>query len=269
MLVLAGDRRAPARRQRAPPHVALLYPARRSCAGGNALAVAGTPIDGASDHGTHEAINLPDPDGNGLELAADRPRAQWPELSGSGAYAGEPGPLERAGLLALAGDRPAAPPRRHAAPGLAVGHVHLHVPDLGDELRFHRDVLGFDVVTALPSAVFVSAGGYHHHLAFNLWRGEGIPPAPAAGTLGLRHWTVVVDGAGELEAVRDRARQAGIAPVEHAGGLLLRDPAGIAVVVRPERCGAAGDRIARHRIDPRTRGSGSRTDPGSGLQSRG
>jgi catechol 2,3-dioxygenase-like lactoylglutathione lyase family enzyme len=63
--------------------------------------------------------------------------------------------------------------------------VHLHVGDLERRLAFYRDVLGFELMTFLPGAAFVSAGGYHHHLAFNVWRGEGVPPAPA-GRVGLR-----------------------------------------------------------------------------------
>jgi catechol 2,3-dioxygenase len=85
-------------------------------------------------------------------------------------------------------------------------------------------------MTDLGSAVFVSAGGYHHHVGYNVWRGNGVPPAPE-GAVGLRHWTLVVAGDGELAAVRARLAAVG-APVEdHDGGLLSRDPSGIAVHV--------------------------------------
>ena len=151
------------------------------------LAETQTPIQGASDHGTHEAIYLPDPDGNGIELAADRPRERWPRTL---EYAGGPHPLDLDGLLAtVAGEEP----RPVAGPGLAIGHVHLHVGDLERGLGFYRDVLGFELMAFIPgAAAFVAAGGYHHHLGFNVWRGEGVPPAPQ-GRVGLRHWTVVLD----------------------------------------------------------------------------
>ena len=102
-----------------------------------------------------------------------------------------------------------------------MGHLHLHVGDVEQGLAFYRDVLGFELMTRLPSAAFVSAGGYHHHLAFNTWRGEDVPPAPP-GTVGLRHWTVRLPGAEDVAAVRERAGDA-------VDGDLIRDPWGIAV----------------------------------------
>jgi catechol 2,3-dioxygenase len=213
-------------------HYALLFPSREELARA-ALRLAGTrtPIQGASDHGTHEAIYLPDPDGNGIELAADRPREAWPDLANPG-WDGGPRPLDMDALLAtVAGEQP----RREAAPGLAIGHVHLHVGDVERGLAFYRDVIGFDVVMYFPpQAAFVSAGGYHHHLAFNIWRGEGVPPVPE-GRVGLRHWTVVLEDREEVAAVSERIREAGITPEEREGGFLVRDPWGIAVLfVAPE-----------------------------------
>ena len=72
-----------------------------------------------------------------------------------------------------------------------MGHLHLHVGDVDRGLAFYRDVLGFEEQANLGSAAFVSAGGYHHHLGFNVWRGPGVGPAPEH-TVGLRHWTVVL-----------------------------------------------------------------------------
>jgi catechol 2,3-dioxygenase len=206
-------------------HYALLFPSRQELArAALRLAATQTPIQGASDHGTHEAIYLPDPDGNGIELAADRPRELWPRPL---EYAGGPHPLDLDGLLAtIAGEVP----RGKASPGLVVGHIHLHVGDLERGLGFYRDVLGFELMTFMPgAAAFVAAGGYHHHLGFNIWRGEGVPPVPEGG-VGLRYWTVVLDDPEEVAAVRERIREAGIASEEREGGFLVRDPWGLAVL---------------------------------------
>jgi catechol 2,3-dioxygenase len=209
-------------------HVALLYPSREELARvARRLAVTRVPIQGASNHGTHEAIYLPDPDGNGLELAADFPREQWPDISGPEGSGNGPAPLDLDGLLDTVRGEPLT---ARAAAGVTVGHVHLHVADLDAATGFYRDGLGFEVMTDLGTAVFVSAGGYHHHVGFNVWRGRGVPPVPA-DAVGLRHWTLVVDGPDELAAVRERLLATG-APVEsHGAGLLSRDPSGTAVLV--------------------------------------
>jgi catechol 2,3-dioxygenase len=209
-------------------HVALLYPTREELARvAIRLAVTRVPIQGASNHGTHEAIYLPDPDGNGLELAADFPREQWPDISGPEGYGGGPAPLDLDALLrTIAGEDLT----EHAAPGLTVGHVHLHVGDLDASTRFYRDGLGFAVMTDLGTAVFVSAGGYHHHVGFNVWRGRGVPPVPA-DAVGLRHWTLVVADADELAAVRARLEAIGAPVEEREDGVVARDPSGTAVRV--------------------------------------
>jgi catechol 2,3-dioxygenase len=229
LVVLHEDPSArPAGRHGGLYHVALLYPTREELARvAIRLAITRVPIQGASNHGTHEAIYLPDPDGNGLELAADFPREQWPDISSPDGYAGGPAPLDLDDLLAtIAGEDPVA----HAAPGVTVGHVHLHVGDLDAATRFYREGLGFAVMTDLGTAVFVSAGGYHHHVGVNVWRGRGVPPVPA-DAVGLRHWTLVVANADELAAVRNRLQAIGAPVEERDGGVLARDPSGTAVRV--------------------------------------
>jgi catechol 2,3-dioxygenase len=198
-------------------HVALLHPSREELARAlMRLADTRTFIEGASDHGISEAIYLPDPDGNGIELAADRPREAWPPDWGDL----RPQPLDMHGLIRLvASERP----NRQADPGLVVGHLHLHVGDVERGLAFYRDVVGFEVQALLPSAAFVSAGGYHHHLAFNVWRGTGVAPAPP-GTVGLREWTVLLPE-DDLTALLGRLDAAG---VPRDGGLTA-DPWGNAI----------------------------------------
>jgi catechol 2,3-dioxygenase len=217
VLVLVEDPLArPAGRHAGLYHYALLYPSREELARAAVrLSVTQTPIQGASDHRTHEAIYLSDPDGNGIELAADRPRELWPADLG---YAGGPAPLDFSALLGtVAGEDPSP----QVGAGLRMGHLHLHVGDVERGLAFYRDVLGFEVQANLGSAAFVSAGGYHHHLGFNVWNGVGVEPAPAH-TVGLRHWTVVVPNVQEIRARVDGAE-------DFEGGFLVRDPWGTAV----------------------------------------
>jgi catechol 2,3-dioxygenase len=219
----------PAGRHAGLYHYALLFPTREELArAGRRVAESGTRIDGASDHGTHEAIYLPDPDGNGIELAADRPREQWPATRGADALASGPAPLDIASLFA---EIDGSPPSPVAQPGLAIGHMHLHVGDLDAATRFYRDGVGFEVMMALPSAVFVSAGGYHHHVGFNLWRGAAVGPAPA-DAVGLRHWTLLTENATERDAAEQRLGALGVSLERRADGTLARDPSGNAVLIR-------------------------------------
>jgi catechol 2,3-dioxygenase len=215
----------PAGRHAGLYHVALLHPSRQELArAALRLMATRTAVYGASDHGTHEAIYLPDPDGNELELAADRPREAWPELR---VVDGGPAPLDVADLLSVvAGEEPPAV----AGPGLAVGHVHFHVGALDQALAFYRDTLGFELRLRLPTAAFMSVNGYHHHVAVNTWRGEEVPPVPP-GTVRLRHWTIVLDGADEVAAAAARVRSRGFPLEERGGEVLARDPWDIPVLL--------------------------------------
>ena len=228
LLVLVEDPDArPAGRHAGLYHFALLHPSRLELArAAHRLAATRTRISGASDHGISEAIYLPDPDGNGIELAADRGRERWGDLSDPTALGG-PEPLDVAGLLALVAEEE---PVADVSPDTVVGHVHLHVGDIDQGLAFYRDVIGFEVMTLLDSAAFVAAGGYHHHLGFNIWRGHGVPPTPA-GTVGLRHWSIVLPAA-DAAALRERVIAAGAPYEDTPEGLLVRDPWNIALLVR-------------------------------------
>ena len=210
----------PAGRHAGLYHFALLYPSRDELARAvQRLALTRTPISGASDHGVSEAIYLPDPDANGIELYADRPREAWPP-AGPGERVGMfTRPLDVDGLLATVAG---AEPELRAAPGLRMGHVHLHVGDIDAAREFYTGVLGFEPMATYPGALFVAAGGYHHHLGLNTWRGEGLGPAPE-GTVGLREWTIVLD-ADSLAALRGRLAGAGLGE-----GDVLADPWGIRV----------------------------------------
>jgi catechol 2,3-dioxygenase len=229
LLVLTEEPQArPAGRHAGLYHYALLSPSRLELArAAQRLIETDTPVSGASDHKISEAIYLPDPDGNGIELAVDRSREHWGDLRDPTALGG-PDPLDMVSLMAMV---EGAEPLARAPSDLSVGHLHLHVGDIEGALEFWRDLIGFEVMTRLPSAAFISAGGYHHHLGLNTWRGEGVPPMPA-GTVGLRHWTVVLDSPDEVAAVRTRLEGAGAPVEERADGFLTRDPWNNAVLVR-------------------------------------
>jgi catechol 2,3-dioxygenase len=203
-------------------HVALLLPSRRQLARViRRLAETRYPLTGASDHLVSEALYLDDPDGNGLEIYADRPRDVW--SYDRDAVRMSVDPLDIDGILSELQDDPA--PWSGMPTGASVGHVHLHVKDLPSAEAFYSGILGFTVMARYgPAALFVAAGGYHHHLGLNTWAGVGAPPPPA-GSAGLRHFTVRLPTPEARDAVLERVRDAGVAAEETGEGVLIRDPA--------------------------------------------
>jgi catechol 2,3-dioxygenase len=191
----------PAARHAGLYHFALLFPTREELARAlQRLAVTHTPITGASDHGVSEAIYLNDPDGNGIELYDDRPREAWPPPRSPNERVGMfTEPLDVPDLLALVDGQDLV---RHAEEGLRLGHMHLHVGDVEEAMRFYADELGLEEMARYPGAAFTAWDGYHHHLGFNTWRGEGVPPAPA-DAVGLHHWTVYTDNGAEERMLED------------------------------------------------------------------
>jgi catechol 2,3-dioxygenase len=209
-------------------HLAILVPDRAALAAALARAVrAGGRISGASDHLVSEALYLNDPEGNGIEIYRDRPRAEW-ERDG-GEIRMSTLPLDVDGLLAeLREDEPDS-----AMPdGTRVGHVHLNVADLDAAERFYSGLLGFDVtVRGYPGALFLSTGGYHHHVGVNTWAGPGAP-APAAGSRGLEWFELSVDDAPGLAELERRLGDAG-APIERRPeSLLTHDPSENGLLLR-------------------------------------
>lgn len=183
----------------------------------------GWPLQGASDHLVSAAVYTADPDGNGLEFYADRPREAWPRLNGVIQMATEP--LAAQGAL-LEGMQDASPWEGIAA-GTDVGHVHLHVADLARARRFYHDWLGLDVTQeSYPGALFLAAGGYHHHLGLNVWAGVGAPPPPEDAA-GLLAFTLAIPGAAALDEVVARLRANGAAPEATPDGWQVRDADGI------------------------------------------
>ncbi len=151
-------------------HVAFLLPSRADL--GRWLAYAAAlrlRLDGAADHLVSEAVYLHDPEGNGIEIYADRPRAAWRWQGGEVAMANDR--LDMIGLRALA-----TTAWQGAPAGTTIGHVHLQVGEVAAAERFYVGQLGFDITRRAPQALFLSTGGYHHHLAVNTWNSAGAPP---------------------------------------------------------------------------------------------
>jgi catechol 2,3-dioxygenase len=180
---------------------------------------------GASDHLVSEALYLRDPDGLGIEVYADRPRSAWRWREGELLMATEP--LDVAALADAAG----AAVWRGMPAGTSMGHVHLHVGDLAQAAAFYHEALGFDkMVWSYPGALFLSAGGYHHHLGVNTWA-AGAAPAGAQDAQ-LLEWELVVPAAADAERVLASLR-AGGHPAERAGAdVLTSDPWGTRLRIR-------------------------------------
>jgi len=210
-------------------HFALLLPTRPDLAQAlRRLADARWPLSGASDHLVSEALYLSDPDHNGIEIYRDRPREEWPRVDGQ--LGMDTLPLD---LDDIVGELPGgAVGQGHAPADTTMGHVHLKVSDLAEAEAFYSGVLGFDVmVRGYPGALFVSAGGYHHHIGLNTWYSAGASP-PAEGSVGLRRFEVVLPSAEELERVSARVEAAGLELVAGPEGAEVADPSGNRVLLR-------------------------------------
>jgi catechol 2,3-dioxygenase len=204
-------------------HVAWLHPTRAALAA-TVRRIVGQrwPIEGASDHGVSEALYLSDPDGLGIEVYADRPRERWqPGAAGRGVHMVTL-PLDLEDLLAQ--DEGGPTPRM--PPGTAVGHVHLKVSDVGRASTFYADALGFEEQARMPSAAFLAAGGYHHHIGLNSWQSEGAAPPPANAP-GLRRVRFELGSRDALERLQRRLEQAPARGVRRENGTLsVSDPDG-------------------------------------------
>ena len=204
-------------------HVAILTPSRAALARTvRRLAETRYPLGGVADHGVSEALYLSDPDDNGLEIYRDRPRAEWQFVNGALTMTTDP--LDVDALLAegLADPRP----WDGLEPETRVGHMHLQVSDLDAAVVFYHDVLGFDLMARYgPSAAFLSAGGYHHHLGLNTWGTRHAPSAPA-NSVGLRQFDILVPNAAELARIATRLRDADITFDQSADALTVHDPSG-------------------------------------------
>lgn len=187
------------------------------------------PFEGFADHLVSEALYLPDIDGNGLELYRDRPRESWPMTNGQVAMSNAPIDVE----ALLQEGAHAQETWQGIDAGTDIGHIHLHVGDLKRAEEFYVDLLGMDVMQrSFPGALFVAAGGYHHHIGLNIWAGRNIPPTPE-NAVGLRHFSIEVPDAEAWRALVARIEDAGksISQIDETGldGITVHDGDSIAV----------------------------------------
>jgi catechol 2,3-dioxygenase len=208
-------------------HFALRVPSRLALAHTlHHLAETRTPLQGFADHHVSEAIYLPDPEGNGIEIYRDRPRAEWAYAADGTLHMGTD-PLDTNALL-----------REAVADGAAwagldadtdMGHIHLHVADIPATEAFYRDLLGLDVMLNLSSATFMAWDGYHHHVGANTWQGAGTSPPPE-GAQGLRWYALHLPAAARSAAL-DRLTAAGVAVEAQESGALVHDPSGNGILL--------------------------------------
>lgn len=204
-------------------HTAFLLPARAELGAWLAFAArTGVPLTGASDHLVSEALYLTDPEGNGIELYADRPSAEWPRSGAAVRMVSDP--LDLQGLMDAAGRTWSGFPTAGV-----VGHVHLQVGEIAPAEAFYGGLLGLDVTCRYPGGSFYGSGGYHHQLATNTWNSRGAPVRSDRAT-GLAEVEILADPT-ILAAVRAKA------PVEalgaaSPGSLSLRDPWGASITLR-------------------------------------
>jgi catechol 2,3-dioxygenase len=179
----------------------------------------GLPLPGQGDHLVSEALYLEDPDGHGIEIYRDRPRDEWRHRDGHIQMATDPVDLH--GVLAAA-DQEGLPWSGLPA-GTRIGHIHLQIGDIPTARTFYSDVLGFDVMAAMPTALFMSAGGYHHHIGANIWHSRGASEAPD-DSVQLTSFTLILSDANALAALTERLDAAGVAYEQDGAGVTLQDP---------------------------------------------
>lgn len=225
LLVLEADAESAAR----PPESAGLYhnafrvPSRAALGDALSRVREQWELDGASDHRVSEALYLSDPAGNGIEIYRDFPRAEWPHSDDGRVQMGTD-PLDLDAVARTAGGESGLPA------GTDVGHVHLEATSLDAFAEFYVDTVGFELQTTMPSARFISAGSYHHHLGANTWHRRS---EPASG-LGLSWFEVVLADADALGSLRERleASQYELRPAGET--VAVTGPDGIEVRFRAE-----------------------------------
>lgn len=186
----------------------------------------GYPLQGASDHLVSEALYLADPDGNGIEIYSDRPSSNWDWNNGEVIMATERLDIENILAESDGGQWNGLPAHT------LMGHIHLHVAELQNTEDFYGHGLGFDVVSRYGhQALFISTGGYHHHIGLNTWNGVGAP-APSENSVGLVSFSLVFPNEEARKMVIERLKQIGATIIQENGGTFTKDPSGNRIQLR-------------------------------------
>ncbi|MCB0211764.1 MAG: VOC family protein [Anaerolineae bacterium] len=202
-------------------HMALLLPSREDLGQWlKHLVTHNYRLDGAGEHLVSEALYLSDPEGNGIEMYRDRPRETW-EYEADGRVKMATLAVDLRALIADGSDAPFT----GLPGGTTMGHIHLQVNDVNKAVQFYRDDLGMDLMALMPSAGFLSAGGYHHHIGANTWNSRGSTPPPA-GSLGLIKYNLILPSAEAHDQVITRLENLDYPLEESETGSLIQDPAG-------------------------------------------
>ncbi len=229
LVEVRGATRPPSRARLGLYHVAILLPSRadlgRFLRHLDKLGIRAA----AGDHLVSEALYLQDPDNLGIEVYADRPQSDW---------------RRRGQELLMATDSVDLPALRAAAGntswtgmprGTSIGHVHLHVGDIGRASEFYSETIGLDrMVWSYPGALFLAAGGYHHHLAVNTWAGADAT-APAPEEPQLLEWTLLLSTGADVSDVAARLTNSGSQATAANGSVLTRDPWGTPLRLKAAR----------------------------------
>ena len=204
-------------------HTTLLVPSRAALGDALERIERRWRLEGTADHVVSEALYLSDPEGNGIEVYRDRPREAWP-VADDGTVGIGTEALDVEGVRSAGGGRDGIPD------ATTVGHVHLEVSSLALAREFYVDTVGFGLKHRADGALFVAAGGYHHHLGLNVWRRRSEPPQGR----GLERVEFVVPDAEGPAALRTRLEEAGHATSSagDGGGFETTDPDGIRIRFR-------------------------------------
>lgn len=223
-------------------HFAILLPDRRELARAIGRLFELRYPNYPTDHIMTKTTYLDDPEGQNIELYTESPEdgtmafvngaAVTRRADGTPSDGREPLDLDALFKNLQPGDRL----DQSMPSGTRMGHYHLYVADLDETMHFYHDVIGFDDMGIARGfrMGMVSAGGYHHHIGFNTWVGEGAPPPPA-DALGLRYFTFVLPSKAELDRVVDRVKRAGVAVEQTEQGIMMRDPSRNAIVLTEGR----------------------------------
>lgn len=206
-------------------HTAFLMPTRKDLARWLVHAASHrVKLSGFADHLVSESVYLDDPEGNGIEVYADRDPSQWQWSEGGVKMAADE--LNIPDLLSLTNTR--VSDYAKAPDGMRVGHMHLRVGDLAQAQSFYHGAVGLDPTRSLGGAAFLSSGRYHHHLGMNVWQSQGASQRDDAMT-GLAWFSLVTEKQELLAAQEERLRKGGARVAQLPDGVEAIDPWGTRV----------------------------------------